>query len=61
MIDFIVSGQIPGLHIQITFLLWEVAFAALVAFAAVRIMRRVRQNDASSTEEESAEQTPQAA
>lgn len=62
MIEFIVSGQVPGTHLQITFLLWQLTLCGLLAFVAVRIFGKFKRSGTDdSSEDEAAQQTTQAA
>ncbi len=58
MINFIVSGVVPGTHLQVTFLLWQLMILAIVGYAAVRIARSFKHADVNGSDDE---QTTQAA
>ncbi|HEY8998839.1 MAG TPA: hypothetical protein VIM53_00805 [Candidatus Saccharimonadales bacterium] len=62
MINFIVSGQVPGTHLQITFLLWQLTICGLLAYVAVRVFGKFKRASADgASEDEVAQQTTQTA
>lgn len=58
MINFIVSGVVPGTHLEVTFLLWQLTILAIVGYAIVRIARSLKRAQANGNDDE---QTTQAA
>jgi hypothetical protein len=57
MINFIVSGVVPGTHVEITFLLWQLSILAIVGYVGVRVARSFKRAEAANDDE----QTTQAA
>ena len=62
MINFIVTGQVPGTHLQITFLLWQLTICGLLAYVAVRVFGKLKHSAVGDdSQDEAAQQTAQTA
>ena len=64
MENLIVLGQIPGTHVQITFLFWQLVILSTLTFLAVRTLRRRKNGDTNADDVENdkaTDRTPQTA
>ena len=61
MINFIVSGQVPGTHLQITFLLWQLATCGIIGYAIFRLAARFRRTPADFADDDAQTATAQTA
>lgn len=64
MENLIVLGQIPGTHVQITFLFWQLVILSTLTLLTVRILRRRKNDDTNADDVENdkaTDRTPQTA